>query len=63
MRNEASERDEHPGPPAQGCRHVLWRNPEDLIRRQEAEVDTGIAKASTRVYRAYLMKEKLRMPS
>ena len=43
-----------------GCRYALWRNPEDLTRRQEAML-AWIAKVNTRPYRAYLMKEQLRI--
>lgn len=43
-----------------GCRYALWRNPEDLTRRQEAKL-AWIAKVKTRLYRAYLMKEQLRI--
>jgi len=43
-----------------GCRYALWRNPEDLTRRQEAKL-AWIAKVNTKLYRAYLMKEQLRI--
>jgi transposase len=43
-----------------GSRYALWRNPEDLTRRQEAKL-AWIAKVNTRLYRAYLMKEQLRL--
>ena len=43
-----------------GCRYALWRNPEDLTERQEAKL-SWIAKVNTRLYRAYLMKEQLRI--
>ena len=43
-----------------GCRYALWRNPEDLTQRQEAKL-AWIAKVNTRLYRAYLMKEQLRI--
>jgi transposase len=43
-----------------GCRYALWKNPEDLTARQEAEL-AFIAKVNTRLYRAYLMKEQLRI--
>jgi transposase len=43
-----------------GCRYALWKNPEDLTARQEAKL-AFIAKVKTRLYRAYLMKEQLRM--
>lgn len=40
--------------------NALWRNPEDLTRRQEAKL-AWIAQVNTRLYRAYLMKEQLRI--
>ena len=43
-----------------GCRYALWKNPEDLTARQEAKL-AFIAKVNTRLYRAYLMKEQLRI--
>jgi transposase len=43
-----------------GCRYALWRNPEDLTARQEAKL-AWIATVNTRLYRAYLMKEQLRI--
>jgi len=43
-----------------GCRYALWRNPEDLTPRQEHKL-AWIAKVNTRLYRAYLMKEQLRV--
>ena len=43
-----------------GCRYALWKNPEDLTARQEAKL-AWIAKVNTRLYRAYLMKEQLRI--
>jgi transposase len=43
-----------------GCRYALWRNPEDLTARQEAKL-VWIATVNTRLYRAYLMKEQLRI--
>lgn len=43
-----------------GCRYALWRNPEDLTRRQEAKL-AWIAKVNAKLYRAYLMKEQLRV--
>ena len=42
------------------CRYGLWRNPEDLTERQERKL-AWIAKVNTRLYRAYLMKEQLRI--
>ena len=43
-----------------GCRYTLWRNPEDLTARQERKL-AWIAKVNTTLYRAYLMKEQLRI--
>ena len=43
-----------------GCRYALWRNPEDLTARQERKL-AWIAKVNTTLYRAYLMKEQLRI--
>jgi transposase len=43
-----------------GSRYALWRNPEDLTRRQEAKL-AWIAQVNTKLYRAYLMKEQLRI--
>lgn len=43
-----------------GCRYALWRNPEDLTERQEAKL-AWIAKVNARLYRAYLLKEQLRV--
>jgi transposase len=43
-----------------GCRYALWRNPEDLTARQEAKL-AWISKVNARLYRAYLMKEQLRV--
>jgi transposase len=43
-----------------GCRYALWRNPEDLTDRQAAKL-AWIAKVNTKLYRAYLMKEQLRI--
>ena len=43
-----------------GCRFALWKNPEDLTARQEAKL-SWIAKANGKLYRAYLLKEQLRV--
>ena len=43
-----------------GCRYALWRNPEDLTARQERKI-AWIAKVNGALYRAYLMKEQLRI--
>lgn len=43
-----------------GCRFALWRNPEDLTVHQQAKL-SWIAKENGRLYRAYLLKEQLRL--
>ena len=43
-----------------GCRFALWRNPEDLTTRQEAKL-SWIARENAVLYRAYLLKEQLRL--
>lgn len=43
-----------------GARYALWKNPEDLSERQQAKL-ADIAKTNKRLYRAYLLKEQLRM--
>ncbi len=43
-----------------GARHALWKNPEDLTERQEAKL-AWISAANTPLYRAYLLKEQLRV--
>jgi transposase len=43
-----------------GARFALWRNPEDLTARQRAKL-AWIAKANSPLYRAYLLKEQLRL--
>jgi transposase len=43
-----------------GARYALWRNPEDLTDRQAAKL-AWVAKVNYRLYRAYLLKEQLRM--
>jgi len=43
-----------------GARYALWKNPEDLTERQEAKL-AWISAANTRLYRAYLLKEQLRV--
>lgn len=42
------------------CRFALWKNPEDLTVRQEAKL-SWIAKENAALYRAYLLKEQLRL--
>jgi transposase len=43
-----------------GARYALWKNPEDLTERQGAKL-ADIARTNRRLYRAYLLKEQLRM--
>ena len=43
-----------------GCRFALWRNPEDLTARQQRKL-AWVARVNTRLYRAYLLKEQLRL--
>jgi transposase len=43
-----------------GCRYALWKNPTDLTDRQQAKLG-WIAKYNGQLYRAYLLKEQLRM--
>ncbi len=43
-----------------GSRYALWKNPEDLTERQPAKL-AWIAKHNNRLYRAYLLKEQLRL--
>jgi transposase len=42
-----------------GARYALWKNPEDLTKRQEAKL-VDIAKTNQPLYRAYLLKEQFR---
>lgn len=43
-----------------GARYALWKNPEDLTRRQRGKL-AWIARVNQRLYRAYLLKEQLRL--
>lgn len=43
-----------------GTRYALWKNPENLTDRQQAKLK-WIATADPRLYRAYLLKEALRL--
>ena len=43
-----------------GCRYALWKNPEDLTDRQAAKL-AWIARHNHQLYRAYLLKEHLRL--
>ncbi len=42
------------------CRYALWKNPEDLTDRQQTKL-AWIARHNSRLYRAYLLKEQLRL--
>lgn len=42
-----------------GARYALWKNPEDLTKRQQAKL-ADIAKTNEPLYRAYLLKEQFR---
>jgi transposase len=42
-----------------GARFALWKNPENLTRRQKAKL-SAIQHTNQRLYRAYLLKEQLR---
>ncbi|MGH7747609.1 MAG: ISL3 family transposase, partial [Candidatus Dormibacteria bacterium] len=43
-----------------GCRYALWKNPENLTDRQTAKL-AWVAKTNAPLYRAYLLKEELRL--
>ena len=43
-----------------GCRYALWKNPERLTGRQRNKL-AWVAHTNDRLYRAYLMKEELRL--
>ena len=43
-----------------GCRYALWKNPEDLTDRQAGKL-AWIARHNQTLYRAYLLKEQLRL--
>ena len=43
-----------------GARFALWKNPEDLTHRQRGKL-ARIAQVNQRLYRAYLLKEELRL--
>lgn len=43
-----------------GCRYALWKNPERLTGRQKNKL-AWVARTNARLYRAYLMKEELRL--
>jgi transposase len=43
-----------------GCRYALWKNPEHLTNRQRGKL-AWVAQTNARLYRAYLLKEELRL--
>jgi transposase len=43
-----------------GCRYALWKNPEHLTKRQRGKL-AWVAYTNARLYRAYLLKEELRL--
>jgi transposase len=43
-----------------GCRYALWKNPEHLTGRQKAKL-AWVAEINKHLYRAYLLKEELRL--
>lgn len=43
-----------------GCRYALWKNPERLTGRQKAKL-ARVAEINNQLYRAYLLKEELRL--
>ena len=43
-----------------GCRYALWKNPEHLTARQRGKL-AWVAYTNNRLYRAYLLKEELRL--
>jgi transposase len=51
---------EKPGEAIKGARYPLSKNPENLSAGQEATLEL-IAKSNPKLYRAYLLKEKLRL--
>jgi transposase len=51
---------ENPGEAVKGARYPLSKNPENLSAGQEATLEL-IAKSNPKLYRAYLLKEKLRL--
>jgi len=42
------------------CRYALWKNPEHLTKRQRGKL-AWVAYTNARLYRAYLLKEELRL--
>ena len=43
-----------------GCRYALWKNPDKLTDRQKGKL-AWVAKTNAQLYRAYLLKEELRL--
>ncbi|MHB8340869.1 MAG: ISL3 family transposase [Mycobacteriales bacterium] len=43
-----------------GARFALWKNPEDLTEKQQSKL-AWVAQTNNQLYRAYLMKEQLRL--
>lgn len=43
-----------------GCRYALWKNPENLTGPQQGKL-AWVAKTNAALYRAYLLKEELRL--
>jgi len=43
-----------------GCRYALWKNPENLTGRQKGKLH-WVAHTNRQLYRAYLLKEELRL--
>jgi len=43
-----------------GCRYALWKNPQNLTGRQKAKL-ARVAEINNALYRAYLLKEELRL--
>ena len=43
-----------------GCRYALWKNPENLTGRQKNKL-AWVARTNNQLYRAYLLKEELRL--
>jgi transposase len=43
-----------------GCRYALWKNPENLTGRQRGKLH-WVAYTNRQLYRAYLLKEELRL--
>jgi transposase len=59
--NEARKAgDKHGARWLKGARFCLWKRPERLTERQQAKL-SQVAKINSRLYRAYLLKEELRL--